>query len=108
MPYVYLVDESDIWCVQYQFLDQLDGLVQERRNSIANALELCLSCINPSNCSCSVIMLCIIVFYLPVISYIESIVQERLALDDRLEPYSWQFVPFSAQINDVSWVGLAA
>ena len=25
-----------------------DGLVQERRNSIANALELRLSCINPS------------------------------------------------------------
>ena len=23
---------------------KLDGLVQERRNSIANALELCLSC----------------------------------------------------------------
>ena len=26
----------------------VDGLVQERRNSIANALELCLSCTNPS------------------------------------------------------------
>ena len=26
----------------------IDGLVQERRNSIANALELCLSCTNPS------------------------------------------------------------
>ena len=26
---------------------QINGLVQERRNSIANALELCLSCINP-------------------------------------------------------------
>ena len=25
-----------------------DGLMQERCNSIANALELCLSCINPS------------------------------------------------------------
>ena len=28
----------------------LDGLAQERRNSIANALELCLSCTNPSIC----------------------------------------------------------
>ena len=28
----------------------IDGLVQERRNSIANALELCLSCTNPSIC----------------------------------------------------------
>ena len=26
----------------------IDGLVQERRNSIANALELLLSCTNPS------------------------------------------------------------
>ena len=30
---------------------QIDGLVQERRNSIANALELRLSCINPSKCA---------------------------------------------------------
>ena len=28
-----------------------DGLVQERRNSIANALELHLSCTNPSTSS---------------------------------------------------------
>ena len=27
----------------------IDGLMQERRNSIANALELRLSCTNPSN-----------------------------------------------------------
>ena len=29
----------------------IEGLVQERRNSIANALELHLSCTNPSICS---------------------------------------------------------
>ena len=29
---------------------QIDGLVQERCNSIANALELHLSCNNPSKC----------------------------------------------------------
>ena len=29
---------------------QTDGLMQERRNSIANAVELCLSCTNPSRC----------------------------------------------------------
>ena len=29
------------------FIDHLDGLVQEKRNSIANALELRLSCTNP-------------------------------------------------------------
>ena len=28
----------------------IDGLVQERCNSIANALEFCLSCTNPSTC----------------------------------------------------------
>ena len=28
----------------------IDGLVQERQNSIANALELCLSCNNLSMC----------------------------------------------------------
>ena len=40
---------KDVWgpgsvVLHYHF----DGLVQERRNSIANALELCLSCTNPS------------------------------------------------------------
>ena len=30
-------------------MDQFNGLVQERRNSIAKALELRLSCANPSN-----------------------------------------------------------
>ena len=29
---------------------EIDGLVQERRNSIANAMELRLSCTNPSKC----------------------------------------------------------
>ena len=35
------------------FLDStlhINGLVQERRNSIASTLELCLSCTNPSIC----------------------------------------------------------
>ena len=32
------------------FTVHIDGLVQERRNSIANALELRLSCTNPSIC----------------------------------------------------------
>ena len=31
-------------------VERTDGLMQERRNSIANALELRLSCINPSTC----------------------------------------------------------
>ena len=33
---------------------QINGLVQERRNSIANALELRLSCRNPSKCKIQV------------------------------------------------------
>ena len=32
----------------YTVLSGIYGLMQERRNSIANALELRLSCINPS------------------------------------------------------------
>ena len=37
----------------YHHFDQghIDGLVQERRNPIANALELRLFCTNPSICS---------------------------------------------------------
>ena len=32
----------------------IDGLVQERHNSSALAMELCLSCTNPSICLCSI------------------------------------------------------
>ena len=35
----------------YHVLQHVYGLMQERRNSIANALELRLSCTNPSMCS---------------------------------------------------------
>ena len=35
-----------------QYFNRLD-LVQERHNSIANALEICLSCTNPSICKCT-------------------------------------------------------
>ena len=38
---------------EYVGLGHIDGLVQERLNSLANALELCLSCTNPLMC-CSV------------------------------------------------------
>ena len=34
-----------VWC--YTYKHNIDGLMQERQNSIANALELCLSCTNP-------------------------------------------------------------
>ena len=40
-------------------LFKIDGLEQERRNSIANALELHLSCINPSNGVYFVQFLCV-------------------------------------------------
>ena len=42
-PYITLTGELWGVCSEY-----FDGLVQERRNSIANALELRLSCTNPS------------------------------------------------------------
>ena len=37
--------------------NEFDGLVHKRRNSIANALELCLSCTNPSSYYCYIIVL---------------------------------------------------
>ena len=36
--------------IHHRFTHQIDGLVQERRNSIADAMELRLSCTNPSKC----------------------------------------------------------
>ena len=39
-----------IFVVTLGTVHHFDGLVQERRNSIANALELRLSCTNPSIC----------------------------------------------------------
>ena len=38
-----------LWNIQYR---HISGLVQERRNSIADALELCLSCTNRSILDC--------------------------------------------------------
>ena len=40
------------WILDRIWWYQIDGLVQERRNSIADALELRLSCTNPSKYSC--------------------------------------------------------
>ena len=40
-PYIYIY-------ISMNSLLNLDGLVQERRNSSASAMELCLSCTNPS------------------------------------------------------------
>ena len=37
--------------VQHNQLLDIDGFMQERLNSIANALELHLSCTNPSICA---------------------------------------------------------
>ena len=47
--------------------DQFDGLVQERRNSIANALELCLSCANPSNWRCATDHSCLFQYHPSVV-----------------------------------------
>ena len=39
-----------LWCHMDHIMQHIDGLVQERRNSIANALDLCLSCTDPLIC----------------------------------------------------------
>ena len=51
--YASLAHHSLYWLLWNKICD-FDGLVQERRNSTANALELRLSCTNPSICSLSV------------------------------------------------------
>ena len=65
-------------CAHYDVIvraGDIDGLVQERRNSIANALELRLYCINPSICSNVFPWLQIIVFQLKFyISYANYVV----------------------------------
>ena len=57
IPYHYLFDTVDncLATVFHSAWRHIDGLVQERHNSIANALELRLSCTNPSiSLGCSV------------------------------------------------------
>ena len=45
-----LLSWEDATLVEYGVRGYIDGFVQERRNSIANALELRLSCTNLSIC----------------------------------------------------------
>ena len=44
-------------CESKLYIPHIDGLVQERRNSSALAMELCLSCINSSICSSQVLII---------------------------------------------------
>ena len=44
---------------------QIDGLMQKRRNSSANALELCLFCIKPSRCYTQSVFLSLCMFHHP-------------------------------------------
>ena len=49
IAYEILVLAFSVWFhKEFHMVCHIDGLVQERRNSIANALELRLSCTNPS------------------------------------------------------------
>ena len=51
---IYVTVDMKTNCNKLQYIHlhaHIDGLVQERRNSTANALELCLSCTNPSICN---------------------------------------------------------
>ena len=45
-----LLQSQNIVPEKHCFCFHINGLMQERHNSIANALELCLSCTNPSIC----------------------------------------------------------
>ena len=47
-PFQYKDGILPVWILHYRYKDKIDGLVQERRNSSALAMELRLSCINPS------------------------------------------------------------
>ena len=42
---------KDFMCLSKFWKNDLDGIMQERHNSIANALELRISCSNPSMCN---------------------------------------------------------
>ena len=55
-----LKTHSPMYCIM-DISHKITGLVQERRNSIAKALELHLSCINPSRYSCCFVVLCFVV-----------------------------------------------
>ena len=49
-----VISSHDIDFIAKRVKNYIDGLMQERRKSIANALKLCLSCTNPSTCKLSV------------------------------------------------------
>ena len=71
---LYFTHYSKIWtvfCENKTLIHYIDGFMQERRNSIANALELYLSCTNPSiSCSDATILY-------PSNQHIKGLVQER-------------------------------
>ena len=48
--FIFILSYCQDWCQKRITHHDIDGLVQERQNSIANTLELSLSCTNPSMC----------------------------------------------------------
>ena len=92
----------------------IDGLVKERRNSIANALELRLSCTNPSTCPCGGIHIqCGAVVTRSIFSQIFTKDTTWLVIRLRygcliVDPASdWYFAPVSVIINVISYnIGL--
>ena len=71
-------------------ISQLDGLVQEWRNSTVLAMELCLSCTNPSNYSN------------PHIYYIMECSPSCILLVQTLE---MEFIPFPGFMPEISNMG---
>ena len=66
IPSLSLEFSSKMSCFQFAFL--INGFVQERRNSIANTLELHLTCINPSLYSVLFLLFLLTFFWLIVIA----------------------------------------
>ena len=62
-------------------LGQIDGLVRERRNSIANAPELRLSCTNPLRYWISVVC-CLDIQYMQRIAALECVILKLIVFGD--------------------------
>ena len=70
-----------------------DGLVQERRNSIANALELRLSCTNPSTCAAVHIQVAYFkTAVTALLNYCRFTLSHQYHADSRFAPSQWETV----------------
>ena len=71
----------------------IDGLVQERRNSIANALELRLSCTNPSSAELTVLIPC------------DKCDSYKIINSCKVDRYIYALVLISASVREILAIG---